>query len=84
MTQKSHSNIGEKRKSTTGSAGDGGDNDSPKKSIEKSHVVLVSSKRKRDTTKKADRGVKEFETSFEEMEVDTISGVHDWEKQQLI
>ena len=33
---------------------------------------------------KANRGIQECETNSEEMEVDTIVGVPDWAKQQLI
>jgi hypothetical protein len=85
MTQsKTHSNNGEKRKSTVGSVGDGGDKDPPKKSIEKSHAVSGSSKRKRDTVEKENQGVQECEINSEEMEVDTIVGVPDWAEQQLI
>jgi len=75
-------NCQEQNNSHSGNSSNGGEEDPSKDDIEKSHIVLVHPKRKREITQKVGQCVLEFE--LREMEVDVVIGDPEWVKKILI
>jgi hypothetical protein len=69
-------NCQEQNNSHSGNSSNGGEEDPSKDDIEKSYIVLVHPKRKREITQKVGQGVLEFE--LREMEVDVVIGESEW------